>query len=81
MFRYVLLFSFAVAVTVEPVFKIDGKYFSTQNFVQTANKFYKIATNFENFYIKPQSSESKKLERAWKMYTIYFKRVKSSSYF
>ena len=30
MFRYVLLFSFALTVTLEPVFKINGKYFLTK---------------------------------------------------
>ena len=30
MFRYVLLFTFAITVTLEPVFKINGKYFLTK---------------------------------------------------
>ena len=45
MFRYVLLFTFAITVTLEPVFKINGKYFLTKILRKQQKKPCKIATN------------------------------------
>ena len=68
MFRYVLLFTFAITVTLEPVFKINGKYFLTKilrkqqtNLARLQQIKKKPIVKVSKSYIEPKLFETKKL--------------------